>query len=928
MFRVFYCLQHQHDGKLVVLTVAVCLMSVAVAVLTFNRARLVMGTARLRWVVTCGAATGFGVWASHFIAMLAYDPGVPLAFDLRLTLLSLIAAMAITAGGIHVVLAGPGRLARIAGGAVVGSGICTMHYLGMMALDLPGRLVWDPGLVAVSFIVGIALSAAAMQALGDRETRLGNGVAGTCLALAILGHHFIAMGAVTLVPDPAEGLHGLVLSPAAMSVTIAMTALVVLGLCIHAVIWGRKLDEVRAAGDRRLRILLEGVTDYAIFMLDPEGRVTDWSAGAEHIKGYSASDAVGHSFAEISGMDDRAARRHAMGLETALRDGRYEVEFTGRRKDGGSYRGHAVITAVHDDHGRHLGFAHITQDITARKADQERVEEVSRHLDAALTHMSHGLCVYDRNERLILANKRFGEIYGYDPEALRPGVTFRELAALALEKRDGKAPDEDMVEHIHGRARALFSRPGGGDLVSTDFAGRTIAISHRPMPEGGWVSTFEDITERATSEARIAHMARHDGLTGLANRLHFNDCLDRELERALRHGEKLAVITLDMDHFKAVNDLRGHAIGDEALKGLAARLRDLTAGDGRAIARFGADEFAVVRRFADRESLDTGLQALQHGLSRPLPVPGGDVALTASLGVALYPNDGRAREALLNNADLALHRAKGSLTGKVCYFDAATDEAARDRRALAKDLETALERHEFRLFYQVQQCVATRRITGYEALIRWRHPVRGLVSPADFIPLAEDSGAIIAIGDWVLRTACAAAAVWDTDVKIAVNLSPLQLCDVNLIETVRAVLLETGLAPRRLELEITESTIIADKQRALHILRQIKALGVTIAIDDFGTGYASLDTLGAFPFDKIKIDRSFLMEAAASKQARAIIRAILALGKSLEIPVLAEGVETEQQMTLLGEEGCDEAQGFLLGRPAEFIDAAGIKAAG
>jgi predicted signal transduction protein with EAL and GGDEF domain len=305
-----------------------------------------------------------------------------------------------------------------------------------------------------------------------------------------------------------------------------------------------------------------------------------------------------------------------------------------------------------------------------------------------------------------------------------------------------------------------------------------------------------------------------------------------------------------------------------------------------------------------------------------MEVDGDEVRLEASLGVAMFPRDGTSRETLVNNADLALGRAKAaSHADKVCFYEAEMDEAARDRRALAKDLMSALKNDEFRVFYQVQKSVKTGGVTGYEALIRWKHPVRGFISPVEFIGVAEESGAIIDIGAWVLRTAVREAARWTNGARIAVNLSPVQLKDVDLIDTVREVLAETGLSPSRLELEITESTIIEDRLTALHILRQIKALGVTIAIDDFGTGYASLDTLNAFPFDKIKIDRGFLMEADRTPQARAIVRAILALGKSLEIPVLAEGVETEAQLNLLREEGCEEAQGYLLGRPAEEIAA-------
>jgi len=538
--------------------------------------------------------------------------------------------------------------------------------------------------------------------------------------------------------------------------------------------------------------------------------------------------------------------------------------------------------------------------------------------------MSQGLCLFDRNGRLILANSRFSEIYGLPASAVVPGNSFHDMMIAVMMRKTGIRPDDEVIETYAARHRALIGQAGGGIMISEYFTNRVMAITHRPMPDGGWVSTFDDITEQRRIEQRIAHMARHDGLTGLPNRVYFNEYLDQELAWAARHGEEVAVVVLDLDGFKDLNDLRGHETGDAVLKILAERMAELTSGDGRFVARLGGDEFAAIKRFDSGVDISDCVRKLHDCICAPIEIDGAEIKLNASLGVAMFPRDGSLRETLLNNADLALYRAKtgGQLAvDKVCFYEAGMDEAARERRALAKDLVRALENHEFRVFYQVQTSVKTGAITGYEALIRWKHPVRGFVSPADFIAVAEESGAIVDIGAWVLRTAAREAARWENDTRIAVNLSPVQLKDVHLIDTVREVLAETGLSPSRLELEITESTIIEDRLTALHILRQIKSLGVTIAIDDFGTGYASLDTLNAFPFDKIKIDRAFLMEADRTPQARAIVRAILALGKSLDIPVLAEGVETEAQLDLLREEGCDEAQGFLLGRPAEEIAA-------
>ena len=925
MYRIFYCLRDQHNWKLVILAAFVCVMSSFVAVLILNRAQATQGSQRLRWVLTAGASAGFGIWATHFIAMLAYDPGLKIGFDLRLTLLSLVCAMGITAGGFEIGLSRAFKHANLTGGAVVGTGIASMHYLGMMALNVPGHVIWAGDLVATSILFGLVLGALAIWAITQpAKSRIGR-FGAPLLVLAIVSHHFSAMGAVTILPDPLRQISGLILSPSLMSLTIGLASIAILSLCAFAVISGRRFDQMEDHSNRRFRILLEGLEDTAIFLLDPQGRVTDWQAGSTRNNGYRNEDIVGRVYADVSAVDADFPVRYREALKKAEAEGRAELEGPARRADGRLFWGQTLLRALRDDEGNLLGFANITQAITERKAAEDAMKATARNLDAALGHMSQGLCLFDRNEKLILANRRFSEIYGLNADIVRPGVSFRDLLIAVMSQRTGEAPDETTLESYHADHRAYISRPEGGVFVSDYFDHRIMSIAHRPMPDGGWVSTFDDITESRASQARIQHMSRHDDLTGLPNRAHFNTYLDEELTHTEANGGQLAVITLDLNRFKDINDQRGHAAGDAVLKALSERMKTVTQGDNRLIARFGGDEFTIVKRYDSVARVEEHVSQLHEAFCAPILIDDVEITVSCSFGVALHPQDGVTREVLLNNADLALSRAKSIPGQTICYFDSAMDEAARDRNALAKDLTRALQNNEFRLFYQVQQSVETGEITGYEALIRWKHPERGFVSPVDFIGVAEESGSIIEIGAWVLRTACQEAVSWGNNLKIAVNLSPVQLNEIGLIETVQQVLIETGLSPSRLELEITESTIIGDKVRALHLLRQIKALGVTIAIDDFGTGYASLDTLNSFPFDKIKIDRSFLMEADKSPQARAIVRAILALGRSLNIPVLAEGVETASQLGLLREEGCEEAQGYLLGRPVEFIHA--VKAA-
>jgi diguanylate cyclase (GGDEF)-like protein len=443
-----------------------------------------------------------------------------------------------------------------------------------------------------------------------------------------------------------------------------------------------------------------------------------------------------------------------------------------------------------------------------------------------------------------------------------------------------------------------------------------IALACIVIAGTGLTSFVIDHRVRSDSDRKLYQMALYDNLTGLPNRQNFSDKLLAAIGQSDRSREGFAFIGMDLDRFKEINDVWGHAAGDTVLSEVGERLLALKS-DRLFFARLGGDEFAVICRCSDDKAVFEDMMHIKTSLVRPITLADGtEVAIGVSLGAAFYPNDASEAQELVSRADLAMYRAKASPITSICFYDPGMDEVVRQRKTLAADLKNALTNGELELFYQVQNTVDTEEVTGFEVLLRWRHPARGMVSPVEFIPIAEESGLIMEIGRWVLRTACEQAATWPNDLRIAVNLSPIQLSDPKLPVLVRKVLEETGLAPHRLELELTESTIIENRERTLTLLSQIKALGVTIALDDFGTGYSSLETLRTFPFDKIKLDRSFMDQIENSPQARAIIRAVLAIGKSLNVPVLAEGVETRSQLEILRVEGCDAMQGYLLGRPA------------
>ena len=542
---------------------------------------------------------------------------------------------------------------------------------------------------------------------------------------------------------------------------------------------------------------------------------------------------------------------------------------------------------------------------------QRDLAEQNARLDAALTNMSQGLCMYDPDGKLVLSNSRFADIYGLPKEKVVPGMTTRELLSLSVSH--GKATDADPAGTLALRENIARKR-NAGSFVQHLTDGRSISISYRPRPTGGFVATFEDITERLAAEERIRHLAHFDALTDLPNRASFYERMESVVSH-LRRSESVAILSLDLDHFKNINDTLGHPIGDRLLQAAAERMRSCVRGED-IVARLGGDEFAIVQIPSEQSPSITALAArVIEVVGAPYDIDDHQVVVGASVGIAIAPADGREPDVLMKNADLALYRAKADGGGTYRFFEVEMDARMQARRVLELDLRKAVVQGEFELYYQPIIDVKTGQITSCEALIRWHHPERGMIPPAEFIPVAEETGLIVPIGEWVLRKACAEAARWPKHVTIAVNLSPAQFKSRNLVQTVISALAASGLSPGRLELEITELVLLQDNEGAFAILHHLRDLGIKIAMDDFGTGYSSLGYLRSFPFDKIKIDQSFIQDLPGKEDSVAIVRAVVGLSSSLGITTTAEGVETKEQLASLTSEGCNEFQGFLFSRP-------------
>jgi len=778
--RIYQSLVLEHDYQLVMLAALICLFASFTAVSLQERARSTSEKARVKWIVLTAVAIGTGIWATHFIAMLAYDIGIPVRYALLPTIGSLFVAILVSGLGFHFATYHRTKRARGLAGLIIGSGIAGMHFIGMAGVQIQGTMAHQVDFVFLALGLGLGLSVMALVGMNKTQDVVRHGVATTLLTAAICGLHFIAMAGLTITVDTAMP------SP---------------------------------AGVMNESTLVIGISVFALALL-----------------------------------------------------------------------GFSLTTAFIDQDA-----------VTQKSLEAARLKSLA---DAAL----EGIVVMDMGGHIVTANQSFVDLCGQQMHMLRGQLIQRCFRQFVGEE------NISVLAETGAHLEEAILLPSLGEEIPTEIFFRQVVVNHEPQ----LVAVVRDLREKRAAEQQISYLSNYDMLTGLANRQLMIDRLLRAVPAAIANEGRVALHYIDIDGFKELNTTLGQGGGDHLLRVFASRLQRCVRSVDT-VARIGADQFCVIQENIGRvESAGLMVEDLHRRLEQPFAINGREAFLTVSIGIAVAPGDTDDANSLLSRAEIAMRQAKAVVGNSYRYYEESLDQSQLMRRKLKRDLVGAIERGEIRMVYQPQYSVRSGRVTGFEALVRWTHPERGPIGPAEFIPLAEESSQIFELGAWIIEESCREAASWTNPLTIAVNLSPIQFQQDSLPNIIENTILKYGLNPERLEIEITEGVLIDDIDHALKVLGRLRTQGIKLAMDDFGTGYSSLSYLQRFPFDKLKIDQSFVRTMLSQEQSRGIVRGMIGLAHGLNIPILAEGVETESEYDLLRLENCDEIQGYYLGKPKDI----------
>lgn len=964
-------LDYSYDAWLVGLSCTIAILAAYAAFYHLERLTLAASDrARIVWLLTSAASMGGGIWSMHFVGMLAvrFPGGMDHGYDPWITGLSLLFALGASLLAFKFLGAATrDRTTPIRAGVVLALGIGAMHYTGMAGMHMPAKLAYDPLIFAASILAAVILSIFAVFVLlksstaeeGARQDMIIPGA--VAMGLPIAAMHYTAMLGTSFLPGAMAIEPSAELRDQFLAYIDGVIIILIIGVSFAA-----SLIEKRFALQRhRLeagRNFLETILDSAgegVVTIKESGEIVSFSGAASAMFGYQPSEVIGQDVSVLMPTEIREVHGDYLANsqlhEPRILRGKRELK--GRRKDGSTFPLMLSISPML--FGKKKMYVGVCADDTVRRLHQdelvrakelaetsgreleERVAELEQlrsnlqgeaeqtadmameiletreQLNEAVESISDGFALWDSEDKLIMCNERYRQIYRGLGDLVVPGVTFEAFIRAAYEQNFFVLESDDIEDAVRDRVARHRTSVAAHEQQLVD--GRWVIATKRKTKSGDIVGIVSDISKRKESETMIQKMALEDALTGLANRTQFLDRLREALNQADRTEKLVGLMLLDLDRFKHVNDVHGHPAGDELLRQVSDRLIDCTRKTDT-VARLGGDEFAIIATNAqDVRAISVLADKVVEALATPFQLAGNEIHTGTSIGITVYPLEQGSADQLLQNADLALYRAKESGRGTWQIYDEMMSIEVHAQRALETDLRRAVAERQFHIVYQPQFDIESGAIIGAEALLRWEHPERGNVSPAEFIPAAESTGLIIPLTEWLMDVVCSQNVAWQKagipPMCVSVNLSPLHIKHNQLVDSVANVLHDTGLSSQWLELEITESMAMLGGDTTLPVLTELKALGVKLAIDDFGTGYSSLDRLKKYPVDRLKIDQSFVRDIGTDSNDEAICSAAIRLGHSLKLRVIAEGVETEPQLDFLRSERCDEIQGYLFSRP-------------